>query len=363
MTRRIPFLVTAALAACAVPDDGPDPAICERAADHMEACLPGFAVAREATECTGYEAQRSEWLLSLTCDQVLLQSADGKADGVPALRGIRIRREGNRTYFMIPLAQTAGGDRRALLDETVRKFTERMGELNTAMIERGIDLSSLLTGAPAQEFADNYVGTMDRLFASDLDDRLATELGETIAEPEQLSTWDRYVIPQAFFAYFSAKFGVNIIVGGGVSATAMIVAQPWLSLAVDHTAAQPTVVARNMELDVAILGAPNIDIGGGVGGGIPLRIGVGAVFGPVDEPSDIAGWGIGLSGSFTVPIVGGAQGKFISVLKAPPLFMLMLGYSTGTAAELEIHGNLQKLLDLEEFLAWISSLDLIPGNN
>jgi len=360
MTHRILFLMATATAACAGNDNGPDPEICEQAADHMEACLPGFAVAREATSCDAYEAQRSEWLLTLTCDQVLANAGDGKADGVPALRGIRIRREGNRTYFMIPLAQTAGGDRRALMDETVRKFTERMGELNRVMIEGGIDLSSLLTGPPAEEFANNYVGTLDRLFASELDDRLETALGGTIAKPRELSTWDRYVIPQAFIAYFSAKFGVNLGIGGGFSATVMIVAQPWLSLAVDHTLAEPVVVDRNFEVDVAVVGAPNIDIGGGVGGGIPLRIGVGAVFGPLDGPNDVVGWGIGLSGSFTVPIIGGGHGKFLTVLRAPPLFILLLGYSTGTAAELEVHGNLQRLLDLEAFLAWIATF--VPKN-
>ena len=37
-------------------------------------------------------------------------------------------------------------------------------------------------------------------------------------------------------------------------------------------------------------------------------------------------------------------------------FLMMLGYSSGTSAEAEIHGNLQKLLDLEAFLAWISTV-------
>ena len=41
------------------------------------------------------------------------------------------------------------------------------------------------------------------------------------------------------------------------------------------------------------------------------------------------------------------------MLRAPPLFLLLLGYTTGTAAELEVHGNLQRIMDLSQFLDWI----------
>jgi hypothetical protein len=136
----------------------------------------------------------------------------------------------------------------------------------------------------------------------------------------------------------------------------MTVIQPWLTLAVDHTLAQPTIVDKLYEVDVAILGVPNVDIGLGLGASLPLRIGVGAVFGPINQPQDLAGWGVGLSGGLTLPVLGGVSGKFISVLRAPPLFMLMLGYSTGTGAEVEVHGNFQKLLDLDAFIAWLSGL-------
>jgi len=182
------------------------------------------------------------------------------------------------------------------------------------------------------------------------------ELGHTVSQPTRLSSWRRYAIPQAFIGYISTKFTVSWGVSAGVSATVMVVIQPWLTLAVDHTAAQPTIVDKLYEVDVALLGVPNVDIGLGVGASLPLRVGVGAVFGPLDQPNDLARWGIGLSGGLTVPVLGGVSGKFISVLRAPPLFMLMLGYSTGTGAELEVHGNIQRILDLDAFIAWLGSL-------
>ena len=33
----------------------------------------------------------------------------------------------------------------------------------------------------------------------------------------------------------------------------------------------------------------------------------------------------------------------------------MAGYSTGTAAGVEIHGNLQYIMQLDEFLGWIKT--------
>ncbi|HVK89167.1 MAG TPA: hypothetical protein VM513_33830 [Kofleriaceae bacterium] len=346
----------AATAACATNDEiENDSRICEVAAAHMESCLPGLVATRPET-CGAQEQAESQWALEQSCPVLLAQAADGKADAVPAMKGIRIKKVGSRTYFMIPLAQTFSEDRERLLQETVTKFNAEMGKINTQLISRGIDMSEALTGDAARQFTDHYIATVNNLLASQVDTEIETALGATIAEPRRMSTWDRYVIPQAFIAYFSSRFSVSWGISGGVSATVMIVAQPWLSLAVDHTAAQPTVVGKNYELDVAVIGVPSVEIGGGVGGGFPLRIGVGAVFGPLNKPNDVAGWGIGLSASGTAPIVGGLSGKFLTVLRYPPLFMLMLGYSTGTAAEVEIHGDLQRMMDLNAFLEWIETV-------
>lgn len=347
-------MLVAASTACATDGDQVenDPRICEEAAQHMEACLPGLVATRPET-CGAREQAESQWALDQSCPVLLAQAADGKADAVPAMKGIRIKKVGSRTYFMIPLAQTFSEDRSRLLQETVTKFNSEMGKINTQLIDRGIDMSEVLTGDAARQFTDHYIQTVDKLLADPIDAEIETALGATIEEPRRMSTWDRYVIPQAFIAYFSSRFSVSWGISGGVSATVMIVAQPWLSLAIDHTAAQPTVVGKNYELDVAVIGVPSVEIGGGVGGGFPLRIGVGAVFGPLNQPSDVAGWGIGLSASGTAPIVGGLSGKFLTVLRYPPLFMLMLGYSSGTAAEVEVHGDLQRMLDLNGLLEWI----------
>lgn len=340
------------LAACT---ETPETSSCEQAARHLEECLPGF-VAEHGETCDADADAHADWVLSRTCDQILTDAGDGKADGLPALEGVKIRKEGNLTFFSIPLARTAAEDRGHLLDEMIGKFTRRMGELNQDMIAHGVDLSGVLVGDVANQFAANYSSTINTVIGTDTSSDVAVALGDTVQNPTKLSTWKRYVIPQAYIAYFSAKFSINVGVGGGVSATVMIVVQPWLTLAVDHTKAQPTVVGKSYDVDVAVMGAPNVDVGFGAGGGPALRLGLGAVFGPLDHPEDVAGWGIGLSGSASAPFIGGLAGKFVTVLKYPPLFMLLLGYSTGTSGELEIHGNLTKLLDLNAFLQWIDTL-------
>jgi hypothetical protein len=351
---RFALLGIALLVGCTSPssDDG---SVCEAAAEHVETCLVGMVAARPAT-CGPTEQERSSWVLQQSCSELLVQAGDGKADGVPAMQGVRIRRVGNRTYFSIPLASTVGGDQKRLLDESIAKFSAKMGELNQALIARGLDVSTLLTGPAVAEFTDYYTRTVDALVDDSVESSVELELGRTVARPTQLSSWRRYAIPQAFISYISTKFSVNWGISGGVSATVMIVIQPWLTLAVDHTLAQPQIVDKLFEVDAAMLGVPNVDIGLGAGASLPFRIGVGAVFGPIDQPNDLARWGVGLSGGLTLPVLGGVNGKFIGVLRSPPLFMLLLGYSTGTGAEVEVHGNLQKILDLDSFLAWLGSL-------
>jgi hypothetical protein len=344
-------LAIAGAGACVDPSSGSGSS-CEEAAARMDSCLPGMVSERPAV-CDADAEAHAEWVMSRTCDEILTDAADGKADGIPALEGVKIRREGNLTYFSIPLARTGDSDRGYLLDAMVQQFSARMGQLNQQMIAHGLDLGGVLTGDTANAFLANYTSTINAVIGANTSENVAVALGETVQNPTKLSTWQRYVIPQAFVAYFSAKFSVNVGIGGGASATVMIVVQPWLTLAVDHTLAQPKVVSKTHDVDVAIIGVPNVDIGFGAGGGPSLRLGLGAVFGPLDQPNNVAGTGIGLSGSATAPVIGGLSGKFVTILKYPPLFLLMLGYSTGTAAELEIHGDLQQLLDLGAFLHWI----------
>src|SRR6476646_2070177 len=139
-------LLFSALTACATSDDSVEvnAAVCEEAAQHMEACLPGLVATRPET-CGASEADHSEWVLQQSCPDLLTAAADGKADAVPAMKGIRIKKEGNRTYFMIPLAQTFGGDRDRLFMETVNKFNAEMSVINTKLINAGIDMSGVLT--------------------------------------------------------------------------------------------------------------------------------------------------------------------------------------------------------------------------
>ncbi len=280
-------------------------------------------------------------------------SGDEKADDNPQLRGIIVKRVGNRTYFKIPLAHTAGGEQRALLDETVKKFTTEMQSFNATMRDRGIDLSGVLDVASSAEFQAHYTSTLESIFSTSLEEEMELRLGETVADPTSLWDWRRYLVPQAFIGYFGTKFSVNAGVGAGISATVLVVVQPWLSLEIEHTADQPRIVGKDYEVDVSLLGVPNLDVGIGVGGGMPLRIGIGAVFGPMDQPEDLTGLGLGISGSFAIPVAGGGNAKVVTVLKNPPLFLAMLGYSSGTAANLEIHGNLQYIMDLDSFLEWI----------
>jgi len=354
---RIALLLSASLLfACAddpsAPPEGPH---CAEAATHLDACFPGMESAQLTDECTPEEDAHAQWILDRSCDQLFTDIGDGKADGVPALQGVKIRKEGNLTYFSIPLARTSQSDRGYLFDKMISQFQTKMADINQKMIANGVDMSGVLTGSLATEYLGAYRTTIETVTGANTNDNVAVALGETIQNPTKLSLWQRYVIPQAFVAYFSARFSANLGIGAGFSATVMIVVQPWLTIAVDHTLAQPKVVGKTYEVDVDIIGVPNVDLGIGAGGGAQLRLGVGAVFGPLDQPRQLAGTGIGLSGSGTIPVLGGIAGKFITILKYPPLFLVMVGYSSGTAAEVELHGNLQQLLSLQDFLAWIKT--------
>jgi len=282
-------------------------------------------------------------------------AAGGKADEISQMRGIVVERVGNVTYFKIPLAYTVDGDQRRLFDETIVKFSDALGALNREMIARGVDLAGVLDEATSEEFAKNYEDTLKQVLGTSHEDELESALGESYASPRELWAWQRYLVPQAFIGYFGTRFTASGGVGGGASMTVLVVVQPWLSLAVDHTLPEPAVVDKSYEVDVAVLGAPNVEVGFGVGGGAPVAIGAGAVFGPMDRPEDLAGWGIGLNGSFALPFAGGGQVAFVTVLARPPLFFALLGYNTGTAAGAQITGNLHYVMQLSELLEWIES--------
>jgi hypothetical protein len=345
------FLLT--VVGCGPQDE--DWSSCAAARQHLAACLPGLsAQPQHQLTCGPSEEAEAEHLLALDCGQVLQLASDGKLDSSGVLRGILVKKVGSKTYMKIPLAETFGGDRKQLFDEMVKSFLTGIGQVNKEFTDQGLDLG-FLPQEKKEEWAEHYKQVLKQIFDSEVEDDLALELGESY-DVEKLSSWRRYIIPQAYIAFFGTKFGANWGVGGGVSATVMFVAQPWLSICIDHGKPEPEIVSKDLEVDLAVMGVPNVDIGGGVGGGVPLRLGVGAVFGPIDRPEDIAGFGLGLSGSYNLPFAGGAMGKVVAVLKKPPLFFVLGGYNTGTGGGGEIHGGAQVLLDLEQFIEVMKGL-------
>lgn len=357
--RALSLCVMAALVsapACVSGGAASDSQVCADAAAHVEACIPGYQ-ARVATSCDGAAQAHAEDVLGASCDSLLTMVLEGKADSVPALAGLKTRREGNRTFFLIPLALTKGADRAMVMDGMIGRFRQEMAKVNAELAARGVDVSGVISGPLADEYASKYAATIESTLGTStgLASAMNTELGKALQAPPSLATLDRYLIPQAFITYISTKFTVNVGVSAGVSATAMVVIQPYLAVAVDHTAANPVIVDKRTEYDVSVLGVPNVDIGVGVGGGLPLRLGIGAVFGPMNNANDLIAWAIGLSASATIPVLGGVNGKFLAMLRNPTLFLVMLGYSSGTAAELEAHGNVQRILSLGEFLKWIET--------
>ena len=312
----------------------------------------GLLCACAALPASAPGAELCEGLDPELCAEITAASEDKGPS--PVVRGIIVDRVGNRTQFKVPLGYTHGADYERLLDETVQKFTRAVGELNQRLKQSGVDLP-FLDGSQQDEFNREYVDIIRRTLDIDVHAQMDRELGEAYARPRELSTWRRYLTPQAYVGYFGTKFSANLGVGGGVSATILIVAQPWLVLEVDHTAAEPRVVSKTTEVDLAVLGVPNLDIGFGAGGGgPPFRFGVGAIFGPLNEASGIAGWGVGVSGGFGIPIAGGGNAKFVTLLQVPPLFMAQIGYTSGTVLKWEVHGNVQYVMDIEEFVAWLS---------
>ena len=311
--------------------------------------MSGLVVACAAPGASRVQDDCMDAVSEQLCEQIALAAED--KSGTPAVQGLLVDRVGNLTRFKVPMGYTHGPEYDHLLAQTIERFAEAMGEVHTKLAERDLDLG---IGERRNEFNRRYIEALSASLELDVDGAMQDALGEAYARPRQLSTWQRYLKPQAFIGYLGTKFSGNFIVGGGVSATLMIVVQPWLVLEVDHSLPEPTVVSKTSEIDVAILGVPNVDIGGGIGGGVPLRFGGGAVFGPMDRPNDLEGWGLGVSGSLGVPVIGGNT-KFIGVLRWPPLFFAQVGFSIGLAAEAGLHGNGQRIMDLDSFLDWLAT--------
>src|ERR1051326_7830579 len=93
--RPLSMIVVLVLGACADP-----PSVCEQAAERLDSCLPGLAAEHPAT-CDADAESHAAWVLERSCDEILLDAGDGKADGIPSLQGVKIRKEGNLTYFSI----------------------------------------------------------------------------------------------------------------------------------------------------------------------------------------------------------------------------------------------------------------------
>jgi len=155
------------------------------------------------------------------------------------------------------------------------------------------------------------------------------------------------LIPSGFMILVGGKVTANWVIGGGGSGTFALVVVPTKLVIIDKITKKLRV---SYTFRMAVSFIPAIDIGGGVGGGARARIGIGLIWGTMDDPREFKG--LSASASGTVALFGGLNVKLGTIIG---LGGVKLIYATGmfefgAVATGEIHGNVGYVFNLTNFM-------------
>lgn len=265
--------------------------------------------------------------------------------------GVRVSEVGDIVFWKIPLAQTAEADKRIIFDRMLEQFADGMGQVNSRLRANGVSLP-LMSESEYKAYGEQTESLIRRIIAAGQERDIAAMAGD-YSQMREMGHWKSYLIPQAFIVYGGGQFKAAFGGGAGFSAIVYVVIQPWLKVGIDKRTAKQ--VSSSVEMNMTILGVPNLDAGVGVGGGGAAQAGVGVVWGPLQTPDDMAGLGIGATASASMPIVGGGSARVIGLLRNPPLVYAVAGYQGGVDAGMHAQLSFQALLSLDKFMAAILS--------
>ena len=289
------------------------------------------------------------------------KSAKPVGDYSSTIKTVGIKAESNSqtTTWKIPWAETHEKDKKELFDLAVSDFRKKLDSVNrkfAASKKRAIVEEDEVENKLAKR--EEIVSSIEKVIQSVRGDKNSTNRFQAALEGgytqkygriDELSSGKSYVIPQAFMAVITGKVGVDIVVGGELSGSLLWLFQPYVTVTIRN--ADNKIVDKGFDVQSEIFVVPNFGLGVGASAQVTTGVGFGAVFGPLKSTKDIAGSGIGISGSGVFPFVGGVNGQFMLIWKYPPLYYVSSQVMLGAGGGLGVHANLQRIISVEDFLA------------
>lgn len=262
-----------------------------------------------------------------------------------------VKQDGRFIYEITPLTQMMSDNNQlALVMET---STRVLSKLVSEMSEKGL--------IPEDIETIDDIRQLERT-NREIESQLDTLNGWIRASKQRtpfFNKWD--LVPDAFMVFVGGKISGGLGLSKGVSLTIAAVIMPVHIRQYDKISGEIT-ERVSFPVSLVALGAPQF--GGGIGGGLSARVGVGLIWGNTKlfvDPAQFKGPGAGLAGSFMtpmpIPFLGGGMswklGALINDMHGRPninLTYAMLSLDAGVAAGAEIHVNATMVMPLSGLL-------------
>jgi|GEM_PF-4800508 len=279
--------------------------------------------------------------------------------------GTKVSLDTSRTVWKIPFAETFELDKKNLFHLVVGDFKRRIDSLNEKL-----DAVGVVESPKVEQVAETFSRSATLLSAVEkmlltartekslgqrFDDALDPQYEERYGKVPELSSIPSYLIPQAFLALVDMRAADAVLLGGAGSFTLVWAFQPYVTVTIDNKTGKIT--DQRFEVDSELFVFPGHELLCGIREGATPKVAVGAIFGPLKHPGDLAGASLRIGLNGTVPIMENRAGRLGMVLKNPPLFYAAgsfeaetSGTGAGTGAEVTCAGGTDLMLPVDEFL-------------
>lgn len=266
--------------------------------------------------------------------------------------GVRVSNQNGISTWKIPLAQTTIDDQKIGFEKMIDRYLLQLKKIKSDMKAQGVSIP-FVDLENEEDFRNLTTESIKKILDINSKKAVITANNDNYEDVRSGAPWQNYVIPQAFIAYVGFKGGAAKVasIGGGV--TLFLVAQPFYVIRVDNETGK-LIPGATWDVELAAFGIPNAGFGLGLGAEGVVIYGGGLVFGPLEHPGQLAGFGVGPAGALSF-----IQGLDISVhvtLKAPPLYYVTVGAKTGASAKGSIEIDGQALLPIDKFLVMLKDL-------
>jgi hypothetical protein len=285
-----------------------------------------------------------------SCKKPLLGSEGGRysESELRAIKGIQVSTTGYETTFKIPFTYTWQKDKDVLFKRLTQSYVESMMDLKESFFQRNAEIKGIDKSKLVLEYHDEIRDVVEN-FARDVEKDKGVKKGtletaedqppDIYMEISKQNLVQSYLIPQAVALFGAANFDPPVRLGLPVNqfkinVALVYVAQMFVTVTIDNHSKKEKlgpdgVPKRGYLIDGTMLFMPSLGAGAGVrtggslslsgdslGGGslaavgkagqifakgcnavgklFPGQLGVGVLFGPLDSPHDLMGYG-GLS--------------------------------------------------------------------